>query len=62
MIPINEYGDEAMHFATQDNEIEILEWLATQGININARDDMDITPIHHAALNNAVNAMEWLNA
>ena len=46
--------------AACDNDVDVLEWLAMQGADVNAQDIRRRSPIHCAAQHNAVAAMEWL--
>ena len=57
---LHEFGSEAMNVAVRGNDIYVLEWLKTQGADINARGLFGQTPMHFAAENNAVDAMAWL--
>ena len=59
---LNAWGHQAMSPAARDNDIEVLEWLAAQGADINAWNDEGETPMFSAAGGNAVDAMEWLKA
>ena len=59
---LNAWGLQAVSPAARNNDIEVLEWLAAQGADINGSNDVGEAPMHVAASGNAVDAMEWLYA
>jgi ankyrin repeat protein len=44
-----EFEREALHFACQDGDLERVRALVSGGSDLNAFDDLGMTPLHHAA-------------
>ena len=55
-------GRNAISYAIPSDDIDLLEWLKTNGVYSNTQDRIGITHMHRAAEFNAVNVMEWLQA
>ena len=53
-------GYTAVTLAAQRNDAESIALLASLGADLDARDDNGAAPLHHAAYENAVNAIEAL--
>jgi ankyrin repeat protein len=45
------YERERLHFAAQDGDFELVETLVKMGYPINAFDEISMTPLHYAVLN-----------
>ena len=58
---LNKWGRTAMHRASRDNDVEVLEWLTAQGGDLDAP-HISRTPMHAAAESNAVDEIIWLKA
>ena len=59
---LDRYGDYAMHVAAGINAINILEWLKSQGADVNAGDAWNRTPMHDAAKTNSLDSLDWLKS
>lgn len=54
-------GKTPLHVAASTNHVEIVEWLADQGAELEARTTIEKqTPLHHAARYDSVGAMQVL--
>lgn len=47
-----DFGRSAMHYLTQKNNPKLIEFLLSQGVDVNAPDDRNRTPLHTAAIYN----------
>ena len=54
------WGYTAVTLAAQRNDAESIALLASLGADLDARDDNGAAPLHHAAYENAVNAISAL--
>ena len=58
----SKHGDEAMHWAARNGDVDVMKWLKAQGASVNERENNGGTPMHNAALKGDVAAMKWLKA
>ena len=45
-----QFGFTLLHYAAKENRVEVIEYLVTNGCNINAVDDDEQTPLHKSAM------------
>ena len=59
---LSRYGRMALHKAAGEDDIEVVKWFFKQDLDfdVNARDYVFATPMHEAAIVNAVEVMKWL--
>lgn len=44
----DEFGSTAMHLAAEEGHDQIVQYLIDHGVDVNAKDDLDRTPIFYA--------------
>ena len=54
------YGEKAIHFAAQDNDVDAVEFNLQKGASVNAVDNNGWTPMHYAAAAGSLGAAELL--
>ena len=55
-------GVTLVHIAALGNSVNVMQWLANAGYDIQAADHDGLTPMHFAALENSIDALDWLKA
>ncbi len=53
-------GENALHIAVHQENLEIAKELVSSGINVNARGDLGHTPLHEAAHNGKIETVKFL--
>lgn len=53
------HGENLIHFAARNNNVDMLEYLFNKGVYINHRNFYNATPLYYAAYEDAKEACEW---
>ena len=56
----DEDGRQPLHWACREGHLEVVKWLHTQGVDLNAKTNFGVTPLSYAQMCGSTAVVEWL--